>query len=61
MFLEALVRVAEKKYKNSGIVETFANALNKLIHEDIRPNCLEKNWMGYRLDWLWKLDVNDTF
>ena len=61
MFLEALVRVAECKYKTPGIAKTFADALDKLIHENIAANWLSQNWMGYRLDWLWKVDVNDTF
>ena len=61
MFLEALVRVAECKYKTPGIAKTFADALEKLIHENIMPHWLSQNWMGYRLEWLWKVDVNDTF
>ena len=61
MFLEALVRVAEGKYKTPGIVKTFAEAMEMLIMENIKPNWDASNWMGYRLDWLWKVDVNDTF
>ena len=61
MFLEALVRVADCKYRTPGIVSTFAEALEKLIREDIRPHWRSENWHGYRLDWLWKVDVNDTF
>ena len=62
MFLEALVRVAECKFKTSGQEQTFARALDRLIEENIEPNWPQsKGWMGFRLNWLWCVDVNDTF
>lgn len=61
MFLEALVRVAECKYKNSGQAKSFSEALDKLILENIEPYWPSKGWMGFRLDWLWCVEVNDTF
>ena len=61
MFLEALVRVADCKYRSSGQVRSYAEALDRLIEEKIEPNWPGKNWMGFRLDWLWCVDVNDAF
>lgn len=61
MFLEALVRVAECKFKNSGQAKSFSEALDKLILENIEPYWPSKSWMGFRLDWLWCVEVNDTF
>ena len=61
MFLEALVRVAECKYKNSGQAKSFSEALDKLILENIEPYWPSKGWMGFRIDWLWCVEVNDTF
>ena len=61
MFLEALVRIADSKYRQPGLADTYAEALERLIHQDITPHWGSTNWMGYRLDWLWQVDVNDTF
>lgn len=43
-FFEILVRVANAKYKESGIVATHSDALKKLLHENILPNAKSHPW-----------------
>jgi len=39
-----LVRIADKKYKESGIVETYSQALEKLLEVNVLPNAKPEPW-----------------
>ena len=47
-FWEFLVRVADVKYKQSGIVPTFSLALEKLLNEKLLPHANPKPWQSFR-------------
>ena len=59
-FLEILVRVADVKYRQSKQVSTFADALEKLLHECVFANYLPAAWQEFRDRELWTVEVNDV-
>ena len=52
-FFEALVRISNMKYKETGEVETFAEAFQMLIDECIIPNYDWVPWQEWRDLELW--------
>ena len=60
-FLEILVRLANIKYFETKIANSFAEATEKLISECILPNFAPEPWQEFRDDQLWTMDVNDIF
>lgn len=47
------------KYRETGIVQTYPQALEKLIIEKIIPFFKPDPWQGFRDEQLWTIDVND--
>ena len=47
-FFEILVRVANAKFKETGIVNTHSEALNKLLQENVFPNAKTFPWQEFR-------------
>lgn len=43
-FMELLVRCAKVKYKDTGMVKTFSQALDMLLSENIIPNSNHYEW-----------------
>ena len=60
-FFEILLRVASAKFKETGIVNTYHEALEKLLKEHIIPYAKPERWQAFRDEELWTLDVNDVF
>ena len=60
-FMEILCRIADHKYKKKMIVDTLAEAVEKLIHECIFKNFTPGPWQSWREEFLWNYDVSDVF
>jgi len=62
-FLEAVVRLSNAKYRESGKFKTHSEALQYFIDNDIKPHCEDilKEWDGFRREQLWNLDVGEMF
>lgn len=61
MFYEAIVRIAFFKYKQTGVVETTFEGLKKLMDEVLRPLNDNADWMPWRTERLWTLDIDDLY
>ena len=67
--MELMVRVAGKKYNVGKLTErskpetckTYYQAFVKLIDEHLKPNARTYDDMEFRLNHLWKYDVNEVF
>lgn len=59
-FFESLVRVALARYKESGEVDTFTEALKLLIEDKMLKLANPEPWQIFRDEELWTLDVNDV-
>lgn len=58
--LEILVRIANLKYRESGVVTTYAEALEKLLITNIfNKYDIPFTWQKFRETEVWTLDVND--
>lgn len=57
-FWELLVRIANNKYRESGQVQTYSQALEKLITEKLLVYETVP-WQGFRDKELWVIDVHD--
>ena len=60
-FYEALVRIAQFKYKNQGLTDTVYEGVVKLLDEVLIPKYNNYIWMGWRQDQLWTLEVDDLY
>lgn len=60
-FCEILVRLANTKYKESGICSDLSTALKKLLDDNIFPNTEELYGKPFRDQYLYTNDVNDIF
>jgi NLR family CARD domain-containing protein 3 len=58
-FLECLIRLGGVKYKDSGKVNTYNEALDLLMTEDVYPHCPPIKWQQFRDEELWTIEVND--
>lgn len=58
---EILLRMANFKFKEQGICETYSEALEKLLKENVFPNYKIHPWQEFRDNELWTVDVNDVF
>ena len=63
-FYEILVRIAGLKYRDSGVVKTYAQAFSKLIEDHLVPYCDLTQWQYFRdgaknPDKLWATDPNE--
>lgn len=47
-FFEVLVRVSQLKYKDTGIVKTFPEAIDLLVKENILKFAKPDPWQGFR-------------
>lgn len=61
MFYEAIVRIAFFKYKLPGTCETVIESLKKLMKTILKPANDNHEWMPWRTDKLWVLDIDDLF
>ena len=61
MFYEAIVRIAFFKYKLNGTCETVIEALKKLMKEILKPANDNHEWMPWRTEKLWVLDIDDLY
>jgi len=60
-FFEALVRLSNFKYKDTGVCQTTPEAFQMLINDCILANYDFPPWNEWRQRDLWVLEVNDTF
>ena len=60
-FLEILVRCAKAKYLVPGIVDNYADAVEKLLEDCIIKNYKEEEWDSFRMNRLWNLECSDLF
>ena len=60
-FFEILLRVANVKYRETGICGTYSEALDKLIKENVYANYKAHPWQEFRDEELWTVEVNDVF
>lgn len=62
-FIELIVRLANAKYREPGLVKLHSEALKLFIDNDINPHADEYNnqWGGFRENQLWKMECNDLF
>ena len=62
-FIECIVRLANAKYRESGKVATYAEALQMFMEKDIDKNCnaVWTEWEGFRKYSLWTLEVDELF
>ena len=56
-----LIRIANEKYKRHGEADTFTQALEMLIKENVIPYRNDMEWQEFRNEHLWCIDVNDVF
>ena len=42
-FMECLVRVVKDKYVRSGLCETISEGMEKMLKENLIPNCINLN------------------
>jgi len=59
-FLEILCRIANAKFKETGICGSHSESLKKLLDEHILPNANPSPWQEFRDEQLWTMEVNDT-
>lgn len=59
-FLEIILRLAQSKYKETGICATYEEAMSKLLEEHIFPYANPDPWQEFRDELLWTIDVNDV-
>ena len=59
-FLEILVRLAQAKFKETGLCSTFEESMTRLLDEFIFPLANPEPWQEFRDELLWTLDVNDV-
>jgi hypothetical protein len=60
-FWEFCLRLAQTKFKDNKVYETFAESLEVLIKEFILPHHPVEAWQSWRDNELWCMDVNDVF
>jgi len=60
-FLEALVRIANAKFREGGDTESYSVAFKMLIDECIMVHYPWHPWQEFRDFNLWNLEVNDVF
>jgi hypothetical protein len=57
---EIFVRIANLKYRESGVVATYSEALEKFLYTDIFSKYEPPfTWQKFRETEVWTLDVND--
>lgn len=59
-FLEILVRLANNKFKETGVCATYEEAFNKLLEEHVLPLANPEPWQEFRDELLWTVEVNDV-
>ena len=52
-------RLANSKFKEPGIVPTYAEALDKILRDHVLPKNPPTEWTSFREKELWTLEVND--
>ena len=61
-FWEILVRIANLKYRETGVTQSFSEALSMLIEERLIPYAQSGfSWQQFRTRHLWTMEVNDLF
>ena len=62
-FIECLTRCAASKYKDSGKAQTYAEALEMMMENEIIPGSKEiwEEWHNFRVKKLWTKEVNELF
>lgn len=60
-FMELLVRIANVKFRQPGIVATYAEAMEMFIEKNIIPGSNHYEWQGFREETLYTVEVNDVF
>ena len=53
--------MANVKYRESGVLHTYHEALEKLIKEDVIPTMGLSPWQEFRDRYLWTLECNDIY
>lgn len=56
-FFELLLRIANAKYRETGLVSTFNEAFKKLLNENVFPNFEVSPWQEFRDHELWSYEV----
>jgi len=59
-FLEILVRLANNKFKETGVCATYEEAVKKLLEEHVLPLANPEPWQEFRDELLWTIEVNDV-
>ena len=59
-FMECIARIAQGKFKDSGIVKTFPQAIEKLLYEHILKMGDKDHWQEFRDRQLWTVETNDV-
>lgn len=59
-FLEAIVRIAQQNYFDTGLCESVSDALKRTIEEDILKNFPFDGWQEFRIEHPWSLEVSDV-
>ena len=57
--LEILVRIAGAKFKDTGILKTYSESLERLLDDHFIPYIEDKEWQEFRDDELWCLECSD--
>jgi hypothetical protein len=55
-----LVRLAQAKFKETGICSNYEDSVNKLLEEHVLPLANPEPWQEWRDELLWTIDVNDV-
>ena len=55
-----MVRIANAKYKETGICATMAESVQKVLSDHILPYSKPHDWQEFRTNHLWTIEVNDT-
>ena len=60
-FLEIITRMGQTKYKDTGVVTTYSEAVQKLLDDHVLKMAENDEWQEFRDKKLWTLEVNDVF
>lgn len=60
-FYEIITRLGNAKYKDSGQVKTWDEALRLIIENNLIPNCPNMGGQSFRNSYIWKLPIDDLF
>jgi len=60
-FMEIIVRLADSKYKGTGVCATYAESVQKILSDHfLKLGDFTSEWQEFRDKELWTIDVNDV-